>query len=123
MITGDNPLTAVSVARECGLINPVAHVFYPTFVQGNSATPLSKLQWTCMDDPLWLLDDYSLKPLDPPPHHTVESDDENTVHDYTLVVTGDVFRWMINYAALESLQRVSTLPHLKVPNLAWPRCL
>ena len=106
MITGDNPLTAVSVARECSLINPAAHVFYPTFVQGNSTTPLSKIQWTCMDDSQWLLDDYSLKPLEPPPHHTVEYADDIPVQDYTLVVTGDVFRWMINHAPLESLQRV-----------------
>ena len=34
MITGDNPLTAVSVARECDLINQAAHVFSPSFVQG-----------------------------------------------------------------------------------------
>ena len=34
MITGDNPLTAVSVARECGLINQAAHVFSPTFIRG-----------------------------------------------------------------------------------------
>lgn len=34
MITGDNPLTAVSVARECGLINPAAHVFSPMFTRG-----------------------------------------------------------------------------------------
>ena len=35
MITGDNPLTAVSVARECGLISEAAHVFGPTFIRGN----------------------------------------------------------------------------------------
>lgn len=34
MITGDNPLTAVSVARECSLISQVAHVFAPTFTRG-----------------------------------------------------------------------------------------
>lgn len=34
MITGDNPLTAVSVARECGLINQAAHVFSPLFIRG-----------------------------------------------------------------------------------------
>ena len=36
MITGDNPLTAVSVARECDLINQVAHVFSPSFARGSS---------------------------------------------------------------------------------------
>lgn len=34
MITGDNALTAVSVARECGLISPAAQVFAPIFIQG-----------------------------------------------------------------------------------------
>ncbi|EJD02982.1 Ca-transporting ATPase [Fomitiporia mediterranea MF3/22] len=106
MITGDNPLTAVSVARECGLINQTAHVFSPVFVEGNPSAPLAKLVWPCMDDPLWTLSDYSLKPLDPPPHHTVESADEISFHDYTIALTGDVFRWMINYAPLETVQRM-----------------
>ena len=34
MITGDNPLTAVSVAKGNRLIAPAAHVFSPIFVQG-----------------------------------------------------------------------------------------
>lgn len=34
MITGDNPLTAISVARECGLVSQAAHVFYPRFIRG-----------------------------------------------------------------------------------------
>ncbi|KAL4080351.1 hypothetical protein V8B97DRAFT_2020959 [Scleroderma yunnanense] len=105
MITGDNPLTAVSVARECTLVNPAAHVFSPTFIHGNATTPLSRLEWSCMDDYSWKLDPYSLKPLTPPPHHTVE-DGEIDYQDYALVVTGDVFKWMINYAPLETLQRM-----------------
>ena len=40
MITGDNPLTAVSVARECGLIPEAAHVFVPAFIRGIFATVL-----------------------------------------------------------------------------------
>jgi cation-transporting ATPase 13A3/4/5 len=68
--------------------------------------PLAQLEWSSMDHPNWKLDSYSLKPLAPPPHHTVEAD-ENGYQDYTLVVTGDVFRWMVNDAPLETLQRVS----------------
>ncbi|KAL0956491.1 hypothetical protein HGRIS_002636 [Hohenbuehelia grisea] len=103
MITGDNPLTAVSVARECALINQASYIFAPTFIRGGPSTPASKLDWACMDDLHWKLDDYSLKPLTPPPHHAA-GDDE--YQDYSLVVSGDVFRWMINHAPLETLQRM-----------------
>jgi len=34
VITSDNPLMAVSVARECGLISEAAHVFTPAFIRG-----------------------------------------------------------------------------------------
>jgi cation-transporting P-type ATPase 13A2 len=34
MCTGDNILTAISVARECGLIDKTAHCFVPHFVEG-----------------------------------------------------------------------------------------
>lgn len=70
-------------------------------------TPLSKLEWFCMDEPAWILDDYSLKPTTPPTHHGVDAD-EIDYHDYALAVTGDVFRWMINHAPLETLQRASS---------------
>lgn len=34
MCTGDNVLTAISVARECSLIDRTAHCFVPHFVEG-----------------------------------------------------------------------------------------
>lgn len=37
MITGDNPLTAVSVARECSLVSQAAHVFAPAFIRGEQS--------------------------------------------------------------------------------------
>lgn len=37
MVTGDNILTAISVARECGLIESAAHCFVPRFVEGKLA--------------------------------------------------------------------------------------
>ena len=76
-----------------------------TFVPGNSTTPASTLVWSCMDDATWTLDSYTLKPMTPPPHHAVEGDEIN-YQDYSLVITGDIFRWMLNYAPLETLQRV-----------------
>jgi hypothetical protein len=71
-------------------------------------TQLAKLSWSCTDDPAWKLDDYSLKPLTPPSHHSIDADMVD-YQDYALVVTGDVFRWMITNAPLETLQRVRTL--------------
>jgi cation-transporting ATPase 13A2 len=35
MCTGDNILTAISVARECNLIDKTAHCFVPHFAEGN----------------------------------------------------------------------------------------
>jgi len=65
-----------------------------------------------MDDPSWKLDDYSLKPSPPPPYVTV-SDTGLDYQDYALVVTGDVFRWMINYGSLETVQRVRSFGRVK----------
>ncbi|KAH7339862.1 hypothetical protein B0J17DRAFT_657059 [Rhizoctonia solani] len=104
MVTGDNPRTAVSVARECGLISQSAHVFYAVFSEGNAQTPQSKLHWSSVDDSTLTLDDYSLKPLVARAHHTIE--EEIGYQDYTLAVSGDVFRWMVNHAPLETLQRM-----------------
>jgi hypothetical protein len=79
-------------------------------------TPASKLEWSCMEDFSWKLDHHSLKPLTPPPHHRIEAD-EIDYQDYSLVVTGDVFRWMINHAPLETLQRVSNNKRSEVLSL------
>jgi cation-transporting ATPase 13A2 len=59
-----------------------------------------------MDEPTWLLDEYSLKPLTPPPHHGTDPEELGN-QDYALAITGDVFRWMINHAPLETVQRVT----------------
>jgi cation-transporting ATPase 13A2 len=41
MCTGDNILTAISVARECSLIDRTAHCFVPHFVEGGFAPVLT----------------------------------------------------------------------------------
>lgn len=66
----------------------------------------AQLDWVSVDDEALRLDEYSLKPI--VPAHLVMTLDggENDFSDYQLAVTGDVFRWMLEYAALETVQRV-----------------
>lgn len=70
---------------------------------GNASTRNAKLEWSSGDDDSIKLDPYSLRPLPPPSHPGVS---EIAYPDYVLALTGDVFRWMINHAPLETLQRV-----------------
>lgn len=44
MCTGDNILTAISVARGCGLIDPNAHCFVPRFASSKSSLLLTELR-------------------------------------------------------------------------------
>jgi cation-transporting ATPase 13A2 len=105
MCTGDNILTAISVARECGLINKTAHCFVPHFVEGDSRTALSRLAWESVDDPVFKLDENTLKPLPPPPEADVSLPyDISNLRNYSLAVSGDVFRWVIDFAS-ESVLR------------------
>ncbi|KAK0551268.1 hypothetical protein OC846_001097 [Tilletia horrida] len=104
MVTGDNPQTAVSVARECGMVGQSAHVFMPTFIQGSSRHPRAVIEWTSLDDDRVRLDPYTLKPQESDPH--VMDVAELDFQDYQLALTGDIFRWMIDFAPLETLRRM-----------------
>lgn len=105
MCTGDNILTAISVARECSLINKTAHCFIPHFIEGDSRNPLSKLSWESVDDPMFKLDENTLKPLPPPPEADVSLPyDISNLRNYSLAVSGDVFRWIVDFAS-ESVLR------------------
>nr|CAG8510149.1 13919_t:CDS:10 [Entrophospora candida] len=93
MCTGDNVLTAISVSRECGLINPDGKIYVPRFSQGTSSDPQTTIIWESLKDVNDLLDSDTLKPclsnnnLNAPPVGLC---------DYTLAVTGDVFRWIVD---------------------------
>jgi cation-transporting ATPase 13A2 len=77
MCTGDNILTAISVARECNLIDRTAHCFVPHFVEGlysevccihvadlvitgDSQDPKAQLAWESIDNGIFTLDSQSL---------------------------------------------------------------
>ncbi|KAN0063742.1 hypothetical protein ACQY0O_003792 [Thecaphora frezii] len=104
MVTGDNPRTAISVARECGMVGQSAHVFMPVFVKGSQRTPQAVIDWSSVDDDRIKLNPYSLKPQEVDPH--VLDLEEFDFQDYQLALTGDVFRWMIDFAPVETLRRM-----------------
>jgi cation-transporting ATPase 13A3/4/5 len=107
MCTGDNILTAISVARECNLINKTAHCFVPHFVEGDSRTALARLSWESVDDPLFKLDENTLKPLAPPAEVDVSLPyDISNLKNYSLAVSGDVFRWIIDFASEKVLREM-----------------
>ncbi|KAG6058652.1 hypothetical protein E4U32_004495 [Claviceps aff. humidiphila group G2b] len=107
MVTGDNILTAISVARACGLLIQEAHCFVPRFVKGNARDPLAELQWESIDNNSFCLDNKTLLPLPAPPQEDTSLPyDITNLRNYSLAVSGEVFRWIVDYASPEVLQRV-----------------
>ncbi|KAL7625454.1 hypothetical protein AAE478_004674 [Parahypoxylon ruwenzoriense] len=107
MVTGDNILTAISVARNCGLVERDAHCFVPHFAEGNFRDPNARLQWESIDDAAYQLDCRTLLPLPAP----VERDtslpyDITNLRNYSLAISGDVFRWIVDFAPNEVVQRM-----------------
>ncbi|KAF1813110.1 hypothetical protein P152DRAFT_305734 [Eremomyces bilateralis CBS 781.70] len=99
MCTGDNILTAISVAQECGLVDRTSPVFVPHFVEGGPTEPLSKLEWRSIDGSGWSLDEHTLQPVPP----DAESRDlanpySGAPRHYSIAVTGDVFTWIVSFA-------------------------
>jgi cation-transporting ATPase 13A2 len=101
MCTGDNILTAISVARECEMIPSEAHCFVPRFVHGDARSPLSKLAWHSIDNAAYQLDEHTLKPVVPAADAAGDAAlpyDVANLRSYTLAVTGDAFRWTVDFA-------------------------
>lgn len=103
MVTGDNVRTAISVARECGLISHSASVYIPTFIPGTGMGEDAMLDWSSVDDERHKLDEYTLKPLADETNVLADDDD---LPDYQLALTGDVFKWMLEWAPLETMNRM-----------------
>ncbi|KIW47204.1 hypothetical protein, variant [Exophiala oligosperma] len=107
MCTGDNILTAISVARECGLINRDEHCFVPHFIDSDKMDPKARLIWESVDNQIYQLDENTLLPLElPAEQNTSAPYDALAMGDYTLAVTGDAFRWIVDFASTEVLQRM-----------------
>ncbi|KAG9232990.1 hypothetical protein BJ875DRAFT_379522 [Amylocarpus encephaloides] len=107
MCTGDNILTAISVARECNLIDKTAHCFVPHFSEGNFLDHNARLSWESIDNSMYTLDENTLTPLPPP----AEADsslpyDISNLRNYSLAVSGDVFRWVVDFAPPGVLEKM-----------------
>ncbi|PFH55753.1 hypothetical protein XA68_17685 [Ophiocordyceps unilateralis] len=107
MVTGDNILTAISVARESGLLDRNAHCFVPRFSQGDGRDAAAQLQWESIDNSRYSLDGSSLLPLPVPPEVDASLPYEIfNIRNYSLAVSGEAFRWIVDYAPSEVLQRM-----------------
>ncbi|RCI13511.1 hypothetical protein L249_5504 [Ophiocordyceps polyrhachis-furcata BCC 54312] len=107
MVTGDNILTAISVARESGLLDRNAHCFVPRFTRGDARDPAAQLQWESIDNSGYNLDSSSLLPLPAPPEVDASLPYEVfNIRNYSLAVSGEAFRWIVDYAPSEVLRRM-----------------
>jgi cation-transporting ATPase 13A2 len=107
MCTGDKILTAISVARECNLLDKTTHCYVPYFAEGDSLDPKARLVWESIDNPIYQLDEHSLLPV-PPPSETDLSVpyDAFNQRNFSVAVSGDVFRWIIDYSTEDILKRM-----------------
>lgn len=82
------------------------HLIFPSIIGGSNQED-SEVEWTSVDDDKHKLDSYSLKPIIR--EHALGFDPGETEQpDYQLALTGDVFRWMLEFSPLETMQRVSS---------------
>ncbi|CAG8392173.1 unnamed protein product [Penicillium salamii] len=106
MCTGDNILTAISVARECNMLGRNEMCFVPHFVEAPGLSSKISLIWECVDNPDLRLDPRTLLPI-----HTPETDlsvpgSALVEREYSVAVTGDAFRWLIDYGNEDVLNKV-----------------
>ncbi|OAT12298.1 ATPase [Blastomyces gilchristii SLH14081] len=104
MCTGDNILTGISVARECGIIEASSPCFIPRFVEGNIFDPNARLCWENTEDSDYVLDENTLTPI-PARGGTDLSVPYRGPH-YFIAVTGDIFRWIVDYGSTEVLNKM-----------------
>ncbi|CAN3363072.1 vacuolar cation-transporting ATPase Ypk9p [Diutina catenulata] len=86
MCTGDNVLTAISVARESGLVDSGAAIYMPSWEEDELGN--HHLGWVSVDNSNHYLDPVTLAPV-------AESATVMQTSQVKLAVTGDVFRYLL----------------------------
>ncbi|OLL26120.1 putative cation-transporting ATPase [Neolecta irregularis DAH-3] len=105
MCTGDNLLTAISVGRECGLISKSEQCFVPYFIDAHESDERKELVWESIDDPSLKLDGQSMCLLSASSSSNNFSETYES-NQYSLAVTGEIFRWIIDFSTLQTLNRM-----------------
>ncbi|KAN0061381.1 hypothetical protein ACQY0O_006228 [Thecaphora frezii] len=101
--TGDSVLTAVSVAKESGILDAHARVFAPRLSWIDAASKeqgdvvkTAHVEWVDLDDETVKLDSYTLDPLD----------GSAKLKDIELAVSGEILRALIDCCSPETLERM-----------------
>ena len=105
MCTGDNILTAISVARNCHLVDRTAHCFVPFFNEGDHFEPSARLKWQSIDNPLYELDAMTLLPVLPSEADASLPYEIANIRNFSIALSGDAFRWIVEYSSGEVLKR------------------
>jgi cation-transporting ATPase 13A3/4/5 len=88
-------------------MNKTAHCFIPHFAEGDSRDPNARLHWESIDSSIYQLDEKTLLPRPPPPEGDASLPyDISNLRNYSVAVSGDVFRWVIDYASPEVVRRM-----------------
>ncbi len=85
MCTGDSVLTAVSVAKECGILEANAEVFTPRLVHKQPGEAAA-VEWISVDDEKNRLDPYTLDPV------SSQGTAIRKLKDVELAVSGEILR-------------------------------
>ncbi|KAJ1575372.1 hypothetical protein NDA11_003664 [Ustilago hordei] len=110
MCTGDSVLTAVSVAKECGILSANAHVYTPriahkTLEEGSETV----VEWISVDHEEDRLDTYTLDPL---PRKGSSAASASKLKNVDLAVSGEILRILLETCSAETMARI--LIHCKV---------
>ncbi|ORX61792.1 putative P-type ATPase [Hesseltinella vesiculosa] len=104
MCTGDNVLTAISVSRECGLVEQQAEIYIPKFTRGSSTEADSALVWESVITEGRQLDSDSLLPRSSSTQYYEHP--FGGQRQYYVAVTGEAFRWVVDHGSVDLLGRM-----------------
>ena len=80
---------------------------YPISSRGDKLNPKAQLIWESVDNPIYHLDENTLLPSPLPADIDASAPyDALNLADYSLAVSGDVFRWIVDFGSREILQRM-----------------